>query len=294
MRTLIPDLDELRQFLSYNEETGDLFWTRDRPPAVKAGQLAGSRHHRDSTWYVVFNGHRYAAHHLAWFLKTGQWPRHRIGFRDGNHDNTAWRNLISATDRYSQRPQAVAWRARNKRLAEIRSTLSLAEAEAIAYRGISYKQDTGLWELRVKGNKYDGVLIAKATNREELEQLADERGRIAGFLFEHPYAPQRTDPTLLSGRDPNAPTYREIASMVAYDPATGGFYRRHDKVQLRADTVNASGRRIVSFMGRSYSVGMLAWFLTHREWPKPKSIGFRDNDPSNAALANLYKIRRPQ
>ena len=44
--------------------------------------------------FVTLDGIEYPAEELAWFMTTGEWPKARILFKDGNPLNTRWANLV--------------------------------------------------------------------------------------------------------------------------------------------------------------------------------------------------------
>lgn len=288
MRQAIPDLDELRQFLHYDTQSGDLRWCEDRSPAIKAGQLAGSRSGKNRDWYVMFKGKRYAAHHLVWFLTRGTWPRHRVLFKDGNRDNFVAENLVSAADTYSQNPQAIAYRKRQERMKAAALKHQRDMAADLAWRGDTrFNENRNLWEVYTLGQS-GPVILKQFANRIDAEAMSDDLKRIGEYLGVHLYRARPGDLHLYAGANSSAPSYAIIAETLAYDAERGQFYYRRDPKRY-ADSVNTAGRRVVSFWGRYFSVGMLAWFMAHRYWPAPKAIGFKDGDPSNCKLSNLYK-----
>jgi len=73
MATEIP-IDELRELLGYNPETGALFWKKARSNVVKVGKEITKT--SPSTGYVrvCVNKKHLAAHRVAWALATGAWP----------------------------------------------------------------------------------------------------------------------------------------------------------------------------------------------------------------------------
>lgn len=289
MRANIPDLDVLRQHLGYDPQTGELRWIADRPPAVKAGQRAGSRNgpHRD--WYVMVGGRRYASHHLAWYLMRGIWPRHRVLFVDGDHDNLAWANLASEADNYSMQPAAVAYRKRRDEWARQRKLLAKTRAETRSWHGnVRYNETLDLWEAYTHTSAGKLMVIEQCKTMEAATAVSDRYIYAAAYVTANPYKEQVNDAFLTAGRNPNSVTYLELSEVIAYDPLSGGFFYRNDPAKPFADFVNTAGRRVVTFWGRYFSVGMLAWFMAHRRWPTPRAIGFRDDDPNNAKLKNLY------
>lgn len=88
----------IREFLSYNEETGQIVWTKDKGKKIKAGSVAGSN---NGIGYLAikFNGKNFKAHRIAWLLKTGQWPVGVIDHINRDRSDNRWENLRSTTVR---------------------------------------------------------------------------------------------------------------------------------------------------------------------------------------------------
>lgn len=295
MRTVPPNLDSLAYYIHYNRETGEFFWQNDKPPNIKAGTRAGFRNGPKRDWYIMFEGRRYPAHHIAWYLINRHWPRRRLYFRDGDHDNLTLVNIASESSNYSMNPAAVAYRKRRAYLDQKRLELHVLHAKEIAWRGdVRFNSVERTWEVYASADERGGTrVLAKFDTQTEAVAYADEIQYAFKFIKTFPYIPQRGDDEIAAGEDvTRCPTYNELATLIAYDPNTGRFFYRRDPVQPLADKTNTLGRRVVTFWGRYFSVGMLAWFMTHRQWPRPKTIGFKDGNPSNAKLSNLYLIKR--
>lgn len=92
----IPEI--MREYLRYDPETGDMFWTKAPCIAVRAGARAGRL---DSQGYrqIGFQGRRYAAHRVAWFLATGAQPPEMLDHKDCDRSNNRLVNLRAATRR---------------------------------------------------------------------------------------------------------------------------------------------------------------------------------------------------
>jgi len=100
------------EFLSYNEETGNLIWKkRDRKwfnydrtcnawNARFSGTIAGNtqpdssgkKYRRISIFHSV-----YLVHRVIYLMKTGFWPEHEIDHIDGNGCNNKWNNIRNVT-----------------------------------------------------------------------------------------------------------------------------------------------------------------------------------------------------
>lgn len=102
----VPTPDQLRQMLTYDPETGSLFW-KIRCPSMFSGTKGRSREHCCANWNsryaeteafthlhstgykkgAVFNK-KYNAHRVAWAIYYGVWPSLEIDHINGvRHDN---------------------------------------------------------------------------------------------------------------------------------------------------------------------------------------------------------------
>ena len=103
-RVEIP-IDELRERLAYDPETGVLRWRKGQVAGhVTKGTPAQGGGYREIEWRTTAPGkrkgrrvHYLRAHRVAWALATGAWPINEIDHRDGARDNNRWRNLREAT-----------------------------------------------------------------------------------------------------------------------------------------------------------------------------------------------------
>jgi hypothetical protein len=93
------NLDQLKliilQSLSYDEETGKLYWKKSgmgRPLHKIAGTTSGNGYR-----YINISGYKLKATHCIWILKTGNWPVGVIDHIDRNSRNDKWNNLRDIT-----------------------------------------------------------------------------------------------------------------------------------------------------------------------------------------------------
>lgn len=88
--------DLIKEYLSYNPQTGDLVWLKSFGPVV-SGDIAGSI---DSKGYRVIRlkGKNMKAHRVAFFLKTGEWPKGQIDHDNLIKDDNRWVNLKDCTN----------------------------------------------------------------------------------------------------------------------------------------------------------------------------------------------------
>jgi len=97
LRVEIPE--SIREYLSYNEETGDLTWIKGKR-GTKKGSKAGCKHREYMV--VKFEQKCFMYHNVCWYLKTGEQPCEFTNMitvdhinRNG-HDNR-WENLRKCT-----------------------------------------------------------------------------------------------------------------------------------------------------------------------------------------------------
>lgn len=288
-----PELDRVRALVAYDPDLHNLRWLVDRPPVVKAGDPAGTKHWRDGSWGVTLDGTRYPSHYIVRYLDTGLWPSGRVGFKNQDKDNLAPQNLIDLSHRYSSTPQAISNRKRALRLRTARRAVEkLREENALRSLNalVRYNEAQGHWELCEPVTNYQ---LGAYPTMEAANSAFEMREYIARFLAFNPYRSLAGDDRLLSGSEQASATYFELANTFAYDPDTGHFFFRRpaDKRKLVAEFYNSSGRLVVTFWGRQYPAAMLAWFLMKRQWPKRKSILPRDGDPDNLVFSNLIRTR---
>jgi hypothetical protein len=86
----------LHELLFYCAETGAWTW-KSCPSSRHTAKPAGWKI-KDGYVGIMVDGRIYAAHRLAWFYQTGQWPAHDIDHVNGVRDDNRWRNLREATD----------------------------------------------------------------------------------------------------------------------------------------------------------------------------------------------------
>ena len=91
---------DFNDYLSYDPETGDLFWKPDankshRWNARWAGKSAGCRKKKHVV--IQIYGKFYQAHRVIWHMRTGAWPEGEIDHKDRDGFNNRWDNLRVAT-----------------------------------------------------------------------------------------------------------------------------------------------------------------------------------------------------
>ena len=93
----LPDINLLRELLTYNPESGELRWRVSSAVGVDAGDIAGCK---DSKGYVVvsINNVNYYAHRVAWALhhEVDPYP-HIVDHKEGVEEGNGINNLRLAT-----------------------------------------------------------------------------------------------------------------------------------------------------------------------------------------------------
>lgn len=92
MTNYLPSIAQLNKLLSYNAESGKLYWKVDRGNRYAKGDEAG---HLTSEGYirVCVMGKLLRAHNVAWAIHYGRWPTNEIDHIDRVGRNNAISNL---------------------------------------------------------------------------------------------------------------------------------------------------------------------------------------------------------
>ncbi len=85
-------VEQLKEFLRYEPETGDFFWLKHKYQPKLIGKKAGSGT-KAGYWAIAINNRKVLAHRLAWLYMTGKWPLKHIDHIDGQKRNNAFCNL---------------------------------------------------------------------------------------------------------------------------------------------------------------------------------------------------------
>jgi len=244
---------------------------------------------------VTFGRHKVAAHYIAVYLATGAWPAAQVRFKDDDKQNLAFPNLELRADGFSQTEPAVRSRYyRQRRKENARQVLeAIREANGSAVAGVHYDKGDMKWVVTdpAQRNRVRAVFpdsMVDAQRKAELFQY--EFNAAVELVHANPPPALRAHEAKLTA-GPTGFTLEVLHALLCYDPDTGHFYYREHAGQLRAfpraDRVNTRKHATVTIGSRQYPAGMLAWFLTYREWPPRKSIAFADGNPRNVSFGNL-------
>lgn len=81
-------VEQLKNALTYDFNTGEFVWKTRPSRAVKAGTVAGCVEKRIGYVTIGIKGRIYKAHRLAWLYMYGDWPKGLIDHINGKkHDN---------------------------------------------------------------------------------------------------------------------------------------------------------------------------------------------------------------
>lgn len=86
---------DLKDRLSYDQNTGLFLWKYSPGGKAKAGCIAGSK--KNGYVLITVKQRKYSAHRLAWLYMYGEFPNDEIDHIDGVRDNNSIRNLRDVT-----------------------------------------------------------------------------------------------------------------------------------------------------------------------------------------------------
>lgn len=86
----------LLELLDYDPITGIFRWRVSKSGHIIKGRIAGSVHSQGYR-FIGIDGESYAAHHLAWLIVKGRWPKNEIDHQNLQKDDNWIDNLREAT-----------------------------------------------------------------------------------------------------------------------------------------------------------------------------------------------------
>lgn len=98
----MASLNDARKFFDYNPITGVIKWKVNRGSVI-AGDVAG--YINQGYRKLSFNGEKYQAHRMAWFLHYGKFPDGSIDHINGNPQDNKIANLRDVTNKENSRNQ---------------------------------------------------------------------------------------------------------------------------------------------------------------------------------------------
>lgn len=155
-------LEQLKELLAYDPKTGLFTW-----------RVSGHKRLKDRQAGWMLKGYlmitvarqRFAAHRLAWFYVTGNWPRHHIDHIDRNPLNNAFSNLREASNAQNMR-NAAGWN------------------NTSGVKGVTWDRSKGKWYAYITVNgkmkalgRYDTLEDAAEVRRAAAEKYHGEFAR---------------------------------------------------------------------------------------------------------------------
>lgn len=104
-----PTPAELQEWFRYDADSGIVTWKRKPSRNIRVGQQAGylwsEKKSQTSYIRVGFRGRAIFAHHIAFALMTGAYPRGMVDHQDGCGTNNQWANLRDVSHAENMRNQ---------------------------------------------------------------------------------------------------------------------------------------------------------------------------------------------
>lgn len=89
-------LESLKEYLSYDAETGKFTWIKKPSIGVSIGDEAGGKS-LNGYVQICLHGKSYYAHRLAYLFMEGRWPKNILDHVDGDKTNNTWVNIREST-----------------------------------------------------------------------------------------------------------------------------------------------------------------------------------------------------
>ncbi len=120
-----PNVERLRQIITYIPETGDFI--------TQAGNITGGALGKRALM-IGIDGRKYAAHRVAWAMVTGEWPTMPIDHANGDFRDNRWDNLRKATQSQN---------CANRRKQSNNTS---------GFKGVNWSAPNNKWRAKIKAN----------------------------------------------------------------------------------------------------------------------------------------------
>ena len=293
-------ISALETHLDYDPATGLLLWKKPTSRHTKPGDEAG---HVTATGTIIVSllKHKIPAATVCWALAHKTYPAMAVDFVNGDRHDLRLSNLCYRSVTRSDSPKATSmrlYRERRKQRDLDAAAREATERMTADYPNIGWHRQHQTWvvyEPPMPGRvKSFNRVVGRTTDHDEAMLISDDFRRNVYLLDDRLDLTADQEAITLGARGYYHLTLGELNDMLAYDNETGVFVWRSPITMagLQADKpVNPkvpSSPRYVSIRGRRLFGHMLAWFMTYHQWPRPKSILWHDENPSNNAIHNLY------
>ncbi|MFA5898328.1 MAG: hypothetical protein WC829_04365 [Hyphomicrobium sp.] len=92
-RDFLLTQERLKDLLHYDPQTGLFLWRKQRMGRMKPGDEAGTLN-ADGLVMICIDSRLYTAGRLAVFYMTGEWPKGRVRYKDGDKQNLRFKNMV--------------------------------------------------------------------------------------------------------------------------------------------------------------------------------------------------------
>lgn len=127
--------DRLKEFLSYDPETGSFVWIAKKATNTTIGAIAGFEKFnptsKKSYWMIKIDGYKHPAHRLAWLYMNGAYPQLEIDHINGDSLDNRIKNLREVSRRENSK------------------NLKLSIANKSGVPGVYLIEERCVWRVRV-------------------------------------------------------------------------------------------------------------------------------------------------
>ena len=157
---------ELKEIVSYDPETGEMYWLIRSNGRVPAGSRVGSM--STTIGYMCFGYQKknYLNHRAAFLLMTGAWPVDQLDHINGDRLDNRWCNLREATRRENMR------------------NVGLQKNNTSGYKGV-HQRENGKWRAVICVDLVQRNVGQFDTPEEAYKAYCDAADRLHGEFANH-------------------------------------------------------------------------------------------------------------